>query len=104
MLSLIGIETDARRAYAIEECLKEVYKESDYRKPKNAGKDWVGKADWEMLHRIDPTYAKSLLGGDLLKDMRAEIRKAVLDDAEFARVKAKAQESGGQAFGASIAI
>eukprot|EP00974_Lingulodinium_polyedra_P080583 7807302-Lingulodinium_polyedra.AAC.1 len=77
------LEALARKAYAIELGFSGCRVESDWRKPRNAGKDWVTKVDWGILQRTDPSCANDALAGECMKQVRDEVRVAMQRDADF---------------------
>ena len=66
LVNLVSTEYLARRAYGVELAFSQCKTEADWRKPKNAGKDWVSKVDFEMWKRINPGTSSDRMGGEYM--------------------------------------
>ena len=84
-----SLEYLARKAYGFEAGFALVRQESDWRKPRNAGKDWSTKVDFEIIRRIDPGIQSDFMGGEYMRDTREEMRVEMGRDADFAKVQLK---------------
>ena len=52
-INLKSTEMTGRRWYSIKKAFRRVKKPEDWRKPKNAGKDWASKVEWYWLEELD---------------------------------------------------
>ena len=91
LINLVSLEHLARKAYAIETAFEKCYLASDWQRPKNAGKEWSSKVDWDLMARIDPSMSHQFMGGDFMKNVRDEVKREMLVDIDFAKVRNKAQ-------------
>ena len=82
-----------REMHSGERGLENCRLQSDIKKPKSAGKDWVSKVDWEVMSRINPSHTK--FGVAKLKASEAEIAAARNTDAthETARARLEARSA-----------
>ena len=93
LVNSISLEYLARKAHAIEVGFGQCRVESDWRKPKNAQKDWSTKVDFEMIKRIDPGISQDLFGGtEYMRDAKEELRGEMTRDADLAKVRGKLAE------------
>ena len=92
LINLPCIEYLARTAYGCEVAFGQCRSESDWRKPKQAGKDWATKVDWDMLRRIDPGSTSEFMNGEYMKGVKQEVKKEMSRDIDFLKVQQKLSE------------
>ncbi len=94
LVNLVSLEHLARKAYGVEVAFDKCQGEGDWRKPKNAAKDWSSKVDFDMMARVDPSMSPQFMGGEYMKSVRDEVKREMLIDIDFAKVRNKAQQNG----------
>lgn len=89
LVNSVSLEYLARKAYGIELAFGACRTEADWRKPKQAGKEWQSKVDWDLLHRTDPGDTSQGFTGDYMREVQDEVAAGMRRDAELAKAKIK---------------
>ena len=84
------VEYVCRKCYGIELAFGRRKVPSDWRKPTNAGKDWVSKVDWRASDTVDPDGDGSRPNSDFrLEALDDEVKAGMEHDALLAQARAK---------------
>ena len=87
MVNMVLGELLARTAYSRERAFSNVFKEEDWKKPRNAPKDWVTKVKYSELKDWDPRYTESTVLA--LPAAEEEVRKELDRKATLAKAQTK---------------
>ena len=53
---MVSTERDIRRVVGLMRCFRDMPEEADWRKPKNATKDWKARTAWREYDLVDPSH------------------------------------------------
>ena len=79
----------ARELWGGHEALAACEGEDDVKKPRNAGKEWRSKVDWEAVERINPKARAQT--GVRIRGLEMQINEQRQQDASFEALRAKLQ-------------
>ena len=79
-INSVMLEMLARTAYSRERGFEDVHREEDWKRPKNATKEWISKVKFREINRWDPRYeaTETFKIPYAEKEVRAEVEREAL--------------------------
>ena len=75
--------------WGAHEALKDCTEEAHIKRPRNAGREWKSRVDWEAIERINPKAKQET--GVKIRGMEQQINEQRSQDASFEALRAKLQ-------------
>jgi hypothetical protein len=92
IINSVALERLAKKSYAIYQSCQHVKSEKDWRKPKDAKKDWRSKVDFVLWRRLDPSKLQDDEMTFVNRQVEDEVRTEMDREASLLKARQKLEE------------